>query len=113
MFRTIDKIQPASAQGDVTVRLAVDGDARELLRLAALDSTAPPAGPTVVAEVGGDLIAALPLDGGRAIADPFQRTAALVQMLELRAGQLRARIGSTPRSIHHGRGPSRALRLAQ
>ena len=30
-----------------------------------------------------------PLAGGPAIADPFHRTAALVQMLELRAQQLR------------------------
>ena len=35
------------------------------------------------------MVAALPIDGSSAIADPFRRTAALVQMLELRAGQLR------------------------
>jgi hypothetical protein len=42
-----------------------------------------------VAEIDERMVAALPLRGGRAIADPFHRTAALVQMLELRAGQLR------------------------
>lgn len=74
---------------DITVRLADYSDARELLKLAALDSTALPDGALVVAESGGELLAALPLDGGRAIADPFHRTAALVELLELRAAQLR------------------------
>jgi hypothetical protein len=43
----------------------------------------------LVAEVGGELVAALPLDGGDAVADPFRPTAALVEMLTLRAQQLR------------------------
>ena len=111
MFGSTDKIQPAPFEGDVTVRMAVEGDAVELLRLAALDSAQPPAGPTVVAEVDDELVAALPVDGGRAIADPFHRTAAVVQMLELRAGQLRATIGSSAPGI--SRGLPRALRPAQ
>ena len=41
-------------------------------------------------EAGDRPVAALPLDGGRAIADPFHRTTALVEMLDLRARQLRA-----------------------
>lgn len=66
----------------VTIRLAVSADAAALSSLAQLDSApVPEAVPMLVAEVGGQLRAALPLDGGRAIADPFQRTAALVAML--------------------------------
>jgi hypothetical protein len=42
----------------------------------------------LIAEVGGELRAAIPLDGGPAIADPFQRTAELVAMLVERARQL-------------------------
>jgi hypothetical protein len=73
------------ASADVVIRLATSGDLR---RLAALDDAAVPAGPALVAEVGGAPAAALPLDGGRAIADPFRRTCELVALLELRATQL-------------------------
>ena len=75
---------------EVTVRLARSSDARQLFSLAALDSASVPQGELVVAESGRRIVAALPLAGGPAIADPFLRTVALVQMLELRAQQLRA-----------------------
>lgn len=78
-----------AADRDVTVRLADSGDSRALLRLASLDSAAVPARPVVVAETGGEMLAAVPVAGGAAIADPFHRTTALVEMLELRAAQLR------------------------
>ena len=73
----------------VTVRLAEERDARALQRLAALDSAEVPAGPALLAEVDGRAVAALPVLGGSAIADPFSRTVAMVDMLELRAAQLR------------------------
>jgi hypothetical protein len=75
----------------VTIRMAVPTDAATLSRLAQLDS-APPPEPvaTLVAEVRGELRAALALDSGRAIADPFEPTAELVAMLVQRAGQLEA-----------------------
>ena len=60
-------------------------------RLARLDSARRPSGPVLVAAVGGKPAAALPLDGGPAIADPFQPTAALVSLLELRVAQMRGR----------------------
>jgi hypothetical protein len=73
----------------LTIRLAVPADATALGRLAQLDSAPPPGpAPMLVAEVGGELRAALPLDGGRAIADPFRPTAALVAILAERARQL-------------------------
>ena len=85
---------------DITIRLADYPDARRLIGLAALDSAQVPDGPLLVAEAGGDLVAAVPLGGGRPIADPFRRTADLVRMLELRAQQL------------HPGGDDRASRLA-
>jgi hypothetical protein len=81
---------------DITVRLAVPSDSSRLRTLAALDSARLPEGELVVAETGGQIVAALPLSGGAAIADPFHRTAAIVQMLELRAAQLRPRETPAP-----------------
>jgi hypothetical protein len=73
----------------LTIRMAVSADAAALSRLAELDSAPPPEPvPMLVAEVGGELRAALPLDGGPAIADPFQWTAELVTLLAERARQL-------------------------
>jgi hypothetical protein len=72
----------------LTIRMAVPADAEALGRLAQLDSAPPPAVPMLVAEVGGELRAALPLDGGPAIADPFRRTAELIAILAERTRQL-------------------------
>lgn len=73
----------------VTVRLAEPVDESLLQRLASLDSTRLPSGPLLVGEMGGSIQAAVPVHGGRAIANPFVRTAELVTLLELRAAQLR------------------------
>jgi hypothetical protein len=75
----------------VTIYLSEPNGAIE--RLAQLDSARRPSGAVLVAAIGGELVAALPLDGGPAIADPFERTAALVSLLELRAAQMRDRPG--------------------
>lgn len=80
-----------SYTSEITVRPADHTDARALLELAALDSAQVPAGDLVIAESDGEIVAAVPVDGGRAIADPFRGTAALVEMLELRAAQMRRR----------------------
>ena len=49
-----------------------------------------------LAQLGGEVVAALPLRGGAALTDPFRPTAHLLPLLRLRAGQLerqpRARI---------------------
>lgn len=83
---------PATATFPVetlTIRLAVSADTPALRRLAELDSAPQPEPvPMLVAEVGGELRAALPIGGGPAIADPFQRTAELIAMLSQRARQL-------------------------
>lgn len=80
-----------SHTSQITVRLADHSDVRALLHLAALDSAQVPAGALVIAESDGEIVAAVPVDGGRAIADPFRATLPLVEMLELRATQLRRR----------------------
>ena len=47
-----------------------------------------PAGRVLVAEVDGELLAAISLDDGAVVADPFEPTAALVELLRARARQL-------------------------
>jgi hypothetical protein len=73
----------------LTIRRAGAADMGSLALLAALDSAPTPSGPALLAERDGRLVAALPFDGGRAIADPFEPTAEVVSLLELRARQLR------------------------
>jgi hypothetical protein len=78
----------------LVIRMARAGDDAVLARLAQLDGHRPPDPPLehtrlLVAEVEGEVLAALPLDGNHPLADPFRPTASLVEMLELRATQLR------------------------
>jgi hypothetical protein len=92
----------------VTVRHAHLGDEAALGRLAALDSARPPVGPTLVAESDARVLAALPLGSGRPIADPFEPTAELVALLELRREQLERANGSRRRLIERVRALLRA-----
>ena len=73
----------------LTLRHAVPADADELGRLAQLDSSRAPRGVVLVAEVGGELWAAVSLDDMHAVADPFRPTGELVALLVARARQLR------------------------
>jgi hypothetical protein len=91
----------------IVIRVARPTDATELRRLAQRDSAEPPASPALVAEVGGRIRAALGLDGGTTIADPFESTAAPVELLRLRAAQLRVtppRARSWRQALGDGRG---------
>src|SRR5437764_338071 len=72
----------------VTLRQAVAADRDRLRHLAELDAGPVPRGGALVAEVDGRLRAALPLDGGVPLADPFYRGAELVDLLRVRARQL-------------------------
>jgi hypothetical protein len=72
----------------LVIRNAAAADTGRLRRLAVLDSAPVPAGPVLVAEKDGMLVAAVPLGGGRAIADPFVPSADIVSLLELRRAQL-------------------------
>jgi hypothetical protein len=79
----------AAVGANVIIRTATAADHEALAALAILDEAAPPAGDALVAEVDGSPRAVLPLAGGRPFADPFLPTADLVQLLEMRAEQLR------------------------
>ena len=86
-----DKEVAVSLLNHLTIRVSQPDDAAALRRLADLDSRRRvESGAHVLAESHGELVAALPLGDGSAIADPFRPTADVVRVLELRARQLRA-----------------------
>jgi hypothetical protein len=80
---------PAPAVHDVTVRMAAEDDRVAIERLAALDSARVPSGTLVVAVIAGTIQAAQPVSGGPAIANPFVPSLDLVNLLQVRARQLR------------------------
>jgi hypothetical protein len=82
--------------GNLVLRRGRHADIDALADLAALDSTRPLTGRTVVAEMDGRVVAAVSLHDGRVVADPFVPTADLVEMLRVhasggRSGNARAR----------------------
>ena len=102
----LDETDPFAALEGVTIRRSSGADRAALQRLAQLDSRRLADGELLVAEVDGELRAALPLGGGGAIADPFRPTAALVSLLAMRAAQLRA---SEDREIAPAAGSARLV----
>ena len=90
----------------IVIRRASEADARLLSDLALLDDRAPLGRPALIAEVDGIPRAALDLHDGSVAADPFARTAELVELLKLRArgtqavnGSLRGRLASLVRPV--------------
>lgn len=75
----------------LVLRPATTADAADLERLAALDSARPLTGEVVLASVDGELRAALSLETGRAVADPFHPSLELVPLLRAAAGERPAR----------------------
>jgi hypothetical protein len=71
----------------LVLRPATSSDAADLERLAALDSARPLAGEVMLAHADGDVRAALSLETGRAVADPFYPSLELVPLLRAAAGE--------------------------
>ena len=95
--QSIDGIDSSTS---VTIRYARPDDALGLLELAELDSSHAPHGVVLVAEVDGRLWAALSLDDGHAIADPFRPSGELSFLLAERARQIHR---TMPRERARGR----------
>lgn len=72
----------------VELRPARAADADVVRQLAELDDAAELEGPVLLAVVGGSAVAAIALDDGRVVADPFVPTAHAVALLRVRAGHL-------------------------
>jgi hypothetical protein len=71
----------------ITIRRATKSDEPALAQLAALDSAPLPASPVLLGESNGQLRAALSLNDGATVADPFHATAAIVELLVTFAAQ--------------------------
>jgi hypothetical protein len=65
----------------ITIRQSTETDAPVLHRLAELDSARPIDGPVLMAELGDRVVAAVSLDERRAIADPFEPTQEVLELL--------------------------------
>src|SRR3954447_10444638 len=98
----------------ISIRPARRDDLTALWSVAALDSAVLPPEPLMVAEEDGEVVAALSLTSGDAVADPFRRTAAAVALLRLRAAQVARREPESPRTglARRLRGPARSLPAA-
>ena len=75
---------PPARWSPLVIRLAVAADEAPLRRLAHMDSARPLSGQALLAEQGGEPVAAISLQDRRAIADPFVPTA----VISLRASEL-------------------------
>lgn len=103
----------ASTTSIIAIRPATPEDAPAIRRLVALDSTPTmPTGDLLLGVVNGNIRAAIPVAGGRAIADPFYATSELVTHLELRAEKLRACGNRSTRTPHAAVSVARRLRRA-
>jgi hypothetical protein len=76
-----------TAHDELIIRVAEADDAEAIARLAQLEGRRAPSGRLLVAEVGGEVQAAIELHGGSALADPFKRTDWLVELLHVRRDQ--------------------------
>jgi hypothetical protein len=88
-----------SAPLEIVIRHAEDCDRAALRRLAALDGIDFVPGNWLVADADGRLTAALHLDDGKVIADPFTPTTAVRRVLELWAAQVTGRPGGLRRRL--------------
>ena len=73
----------------VVIRPASPADEAAIARLSALDEHELPRGDRLIGELGGRVVAALDVRSGDAIADPFVPTSGLLELLGLRAAQVR------------------------
>jgi len=74
----------------VLIRRASVDDEPTIARLAALEERPElPGGERLIGELEGRVVAALDLRSGRSVADPFVPTRGLVELLGLRAAQVR------------------------
>ena len=88
LFGPTQSLDGIDSSASVTIRYARPDDHRAVMDLAYLDSSYVPYGVVLVAEVDGRLWAALSLEDGHAVADPFRPSGELAFLLTERARQI-------------------------
>jgi len=81
----------------LVIRVARDEDQFALRRLATMDGQRVLTGQVLLAQIDDVPVAALSLEDERAVADPFEHTANIVDLLRVRAELMHA-TGASPRS---------------
>ncbi len=81
---------PHTPAPSVLIRAARGSDGPALARLADLDSSRLPAGELLVGVQDGELVAALAPGTGDHVADPFRRTAGVLDLLAVHAARRNA-----------------------
>ncbi|MDQ1741346.1 MAG: hypothetical protein QOE53_2998 [Pseudonocardiales bacterium] len=81
-------IQSVPTSADVVIRHARPDEADAVAALAQLDSSRVPRGDVIVADVQGELWAAVSVDDGHAVANPFRPSGELTFHLSERAREL-------------------------
>jgi hypothetical protein len=76
----------------LVIRIADPSDEPALQSLAELDSVLPFTGAALIAELDERVVAAISLANGREVADPFVPTSEILELLRLRAKQLKPRL---------------------
>ena len=99
-----------TSTASLTIRHANAADEADLTRLAALDSSRVPSGELLVAQVDGNLVAALSVDTGAAIADPFEHTAAIVDSMRAQVARVPRAAPGDPRPATSGGRRPRSVR---
>ncbi len=74
----------------ITIRPLREEDVPAVELLAELEERPVPRGPLLLAEVEGTIAAAIGLEGGETVANPFSKSASAISLLHVRAAQLRA-----------------------
>ncbi len=82
--------QTSALAAELVIRRGTEQDAAALARLAALDSAKPLRGEALIAFVHGEPWAAISLEDGRVVADPFRPSSTAAELVRLRAAHLRA-----------------------
>jgi hypothetical protein len=96
----------------IVIRHSTGTDQVAIEELAELDGRPAPVGETLLAEVDGKLWAAVGVDDGAAVGDPFLPTADVLWLLQIRAEQERAARAPSLRAGHFTIGRQRAAATA-
>jgi hypothetical protein len=100
------------AANSYVIRHATLSDRDAIHRIARLDTQRPLSGQVLIGEIGGVAAAAISLEDGRVVADPFMRTANLTPLLRVRYRAHRSRL-ETPSLVDRLRAGARVRATAQ